>query len=101
MQYTWLQEWESCGLLDEDEKEDQVVTEGVTENDESQAVKLSNNPPVRRENKKTEKDRRKLKEAKLVERKAEQKKKIRAQEHGTLRLKFRMNFHTIFNRKFK
>jgi len=95
LQHTWLQEWEASGLLDNEEIEDQAVTEVVTENDESQTVKLSNNPPVRRENKKTEKERRKLKEAKLVDRKAVQKKMARAREHGTLRLEYKITTKNV------
>jgi hypothetical protein len=69
-----LKEWESSGLFDKDDED--VKDDAIhNENDESGIIKLSNNPPVRRENKKTEKERRKLKEVRKMERDTEHKKK--------------------------
>jgi hypothetical protein len=86
LQNTWLEEWELSGLFDDGDEDGEEHASGENAvNDESQAVKLSNNPPVRREDKKTEKERRRLKAAKLMERGAELKKLDRIREHNALR----------------
>lgn len=52
---------------------------------DAQTLKLSNNPPVRRENKKTERERRRLESIKLMEREAEQKKEGKMRESEIFR----------------
>ena len=85
LQNTWLKEWENSGLFEDDDDAKEDVAQPVDGDDESGVIKLSNNPPVRRENKKTEKERRKLKEVRKLERDTEHKKTKRIRENGALR----------------
>jgi len=75
---TWLKEM-SSGLFDDTNTETTTQTEEVTG---EELMRLSNNPPVRREDKKTEKQRRKEKEIEMKKQMAmkEKKEKIRKQE---------------------
>jgi len=83
---TWLKEM-SSGLFDDTNTDTRTETntETTTQTEEftgEELMRLSNNPPVRREDKKTEKQRRKEKEAELKKQTAmkEKKEKIRKQE---------------------
>ena len=78
-QETWLDEMSAGqfipGLVaDKEDEEEEEEDEGV--------IKVSHNPPVRREDKKTEKERKKMKERKLEEKrlKMEKEKKLKEAE---------------------